>query len=191
MNVLFVPSAWYWLADDGRVFSGPLEATVDASDNGYTDWTAIGNVPTPWPRDNAGNQQTDAAMQDVLTPFGMFVNLKYYTANARYLHRSAGIKITSLSSALFMSDAASVNDVNASYDYALVNAGATFSWKMADGSFTALDKTKITTLHNDILNYVQSCYACESSTVNSITGGSITTRAQVDTAFAAIANTFP
>jgi hypothetical protein len=39
--------------------------------------------------------------------------------------------------------------------------------------------------------FVQSCFTCESNTATGITGGSITTHAQVDAAFAAISNTFP
>jgi hypothetical protein len=184
------PFTWYWLADDARVYAGNRQIITNDADAAYSTWLSDGNIPSSWPRDLAGNQ-TNAALQDVLMPYNMFVDLKAYTADARWRRRNAGIKVTSLSSALFLSDEPSVNDINSSYNYGQANPAATFHWKMADGSFTTLNATQITTLHNDILNYVQSCYACESTTIASINGGTITTRAQVDSVFAAVTNVFP
>jgi hypothetical protein len=189
MTSAMYPTNWYWLADDGRIYSSASQSQVPASDQGYVDWSDT-YTPTPWPRDDAGNQ-TDASLQDVLGPYNLFANLTYYTADARWRRRNSGIIVTSLSPVAFMSDDASVNDINASYNYAQANTSATFQWKMSDGSFTTLNNAKITTLHNDTLNYVQSCFTCESNTINSINGGTITTMAEVDAAFAAISNVFP
>jgi hypothetical protein len=36
--------------------------------------------------------------------------------------------------------------------------------------------------------FVQACFTCESNTLTAINGGSITTLAQIDAAFAAISN---
>jgi hypothetical protein len=52
---------WYWLADDGRVFSSARRVTVDESDAAYQSFLQ-GGPATPWPRDDAGNQ-TDPALQ--------------------------------------------------------------------------------------------------------------------------------
>jgi hypothetical protein len=54
---------WYWLADDGRVFSSARRVTVDTSDQGYQTFIE-GGMATPWPRDDRGDQ-TDKALQDV------------------------------------------------------------------------------------------------------------------------------
>jgi hypothetical protein len=54
---------WYWLADDGRVFTSARRLTVDESDASYQAFIG-GAMATPWPRDDAGNQ-TDAALQQV------------------------------------------------------------------------------------------------------------------------------
>jgi hypothetical protein len=54
---------WYWLADDGRVFSSARRVTVDENDAGYKTFLE-GGAATRWPQDLAG-EQTDAALQDV------------------------------------------------------------------------------------------------------------------------------
>jgi hypothetical protein len=184
MSAPFVPSQWYWLADDGRVYSGPLEATVDASDSGYTDWTTLGNVPTAWPRDAAGNQ-TDAALQDVLTGYGMFANLKYYAADARYRKASGGVTIGGKP---YLSDPVSRNTVSSAHDYAVANPGHITDWKLADGTFIQLNESQLAHVLQQMATFVQSCFTCESNMVAGVDGGTVTTKAQVDAAFAAISN---
>lgn len=70
----FNPHAWFWLAEDGRVFDSARALIVDNEDAAYAAWVADGGRATPWPRDDA-DDQTDAALQDVLTPYGMFIGL--------------------------------------------------------------------------------------------------------------------
>ncbi|UGX90323.1 hypothetical protein G6321_00031300 [Bradyrhizobium barranii subsp. barranii] len=67
---IFNPFDWYWVADDGRVYSSKRQVVVvDTNDPTFVAWKLAEYVPTIWPRDLAGNQ-TDAALQDVLTPLG-------------------------------------------------------------------------------------------------------------------------
>lgn len=75
------PRDHYWLASDGRLFSSARSAIVPSSDATFAEWTVAGGFPTVWPRDEAGNQTTDA-LQDVLTPYGIFADLVAY-ANAK------------------------------------------------------------------------------------------------------------
>ena len=74
------PYNHYWLADDGRIFSSASQTLVQDTDAAYVAWCAA-NVPTPWPRDGAGNQTT-AALQAVFTPYNLFVDLASYAAYA-------------------------------------------------------------------------------------------------------------
>lgn len=67
------PNDWYWLALDGRLFSSARGEIVPLTDAEYLAWRDI-NLPTPWPRDDVGDQ-TDAALQEVLTPYGIHVSL--------------------------------------------------------------------------------------------------------------------
>lgn len=69
----FDPFHWYWLAEDGRVYSSASQSLVDDDDAGYSEWS-VENHATPWPRDAEGNQ-TDAALQDVLSEYGLSVGV--------------------------------------------------------------------------------------------------------------------
>jgi hypothetical protein len=184
------PYDWYWLADDNRVFASARQIVVDNADAAYIAWTGAGNVATPWPRDAAGNQ-TNAAMQEVLTPFNLFIDLKGYAGYVRSNHAGGGVIVTSLSPVAFLSDPVSRNTLANADAYAKANPGHMTDWKLSDGSFIRLSEAQLATALNAMATFVQSCFTCESNTATGITGGSITTHAQVDAAFAAISNTFP
>jgi hypothetical protein len=180
------PYDWYWLADDGRVFSSARQLIVDESDAGYV---AFG-ISTAWPRDLAGNQTT-AALQDVLTPYNLFVSLVAYAADARYRRAGGGLTVTSISaSKQFFSDPVARNTLANANEYAQATPHDT-DWKMSDGTFVVLTPAQLATATNAMANFVQSCFTCESTTVASINGGSITTHAQVDAAFASVSNVVP
>ena len=62
---------WYWKADD-RLFSSSSGKLVNQDDADYLAWCES-FMPTTWPRDDDG-AQTDTALQDVLTPYGLTVS---------------------------------------------------------------------------------------------------------------------
>jgi hypothetical protein len=177
------PYNCYWLAADGRVFASARQIIVDENDANYIAWTS-GNVATAWPRDLAGNQ-TNAELQKVLTPYNLFVDLVAYCAYARYNHASGGVTIGGKP---YLTDPVSRNTVASAHDYAVANPGHITDWKLADGTFIQLNETQLANVLQQMATFVQSCFTCESNTVAGITGGSITTHAQVDSAFAAISN---
>ena len=67
------PFDWYWLSGDGRTYSSARQAKVQKDDAAYLDWIRDGSLPTPWPSDETGSQ-TDASLQDVLSPYGLRVS---------------------------------------------------------------------------------------------------------------------
>lgn len=69
----FNPANWFWLADDGRVFSSARQSVVGESDADFKAWLSAGFTPTRWPADASGEQSL-TAMQDVLTPYGLFTS---------------------------------------------------------------------------------------------------------------------
>jgi hypothetical protein len=183
MTASYDPKNWYWLADDKRVFDSANQIITTDTDTGYVAWVNDGNVATAWPRDGASNQ-TNAVLQDVLTPYGMFVNLNYYTADARYRKEIGGITVSGVA---LRTDRMSQSQRDAAHTYlALATAGTTISWKNADDSFASLNSTQLAAQMQGTASFVQDCFTCEHTTLTSITGGTITTRAQVDNAFAAI-----
>lgn len=73
----YTPSNWYWTHADGRVFGSARAGLVSSpqSDVAFTAWKAAGGVPTPWPRNEAGEQDDDA-LRAVLAPYGLFLTRK-------------------------------------------------------------------------------------------------------------------
>lgn len=177
----------FWLADDARVYGSAKQVVTDDQNPDYVAWTGNGYVATPWPRDDAGDQTNDA-LQATVGQLGMFVNLTYYAADARYRHASGGVTIGGKP---YLTDPVSRNTVASAHDYAVANPGHITDWKIADGTFIKLDEPGLAHVLQQMATFVQSCFTCESNTATAISGGSITTRAQVDSAFAAISNVFP
>lgn len=68
--ILFNPLDWYWLASDGRIYSSKRNILVYTYDSPYLSFLAINGGTTPWPTDGSG-KQTTAAMQAVMTPYGI------------------------------------------------------------------------------------------------------------------------
>ncbi|MBE0560377.1 MAG: hypothetical protein IH622_06070 [Ochrobactrum anthropi] len=64
------PKSWYWLADDGRLFSSAKGREVEPDHPDFIAWKDGGNAPTRWPESDDG-VQTDAALDDVLRVHGL------------------------------------------------------------------------------------------------------------------------
>lgn len=69
MRDTYSPNDWYWLSDDGRVFSSARGIVTDEEDEGYKLFVSGGRA-TPWPRDDS-DQQTDFALDQVLNVVGL------------------------------------------------------------------------------------------------------------------------
>jgi hypothetical protein len=176
---------WYWLADDGRLYSSASQSMVSADNPAYVAW-CNSNTATIWPRDDAGNQ-TDEALQEVLRPYGIFVNLAFYTGGARQKKVQGDIIVNGLR---FSTDPLTMGSLNSASIYAQGNAGGTFAWKLPDGSFVTLNDADVAALQNATNEFAQNCFKCEDTTLDGIEAGTVTTRGEVDAAFAAINNSF-
>lgn len=71
MDKLF-PHDWYWLADDGRLYSSTQQRLVKTSDAAYKAWLKEGRVATRWPEDNSG-AQTEASLIDVISAYDLVI----------------------------------------------------------------------------------------------------------------------
>lgn len=173
----------YWLADDGRVYSSARQVIVDSTDADYVAW---GNDPSHWPRDDAGNQ-TNEALQEVLRPNNIYVDLAFYAAGARQARLQSDIFVNGIR---FSTDPLTFGSLNSAYIYTQSNAGAVFSWKLPDGGFVTLNKADTDALQAAANEFAQACFTCEDTTLDGIEAGTITTREQVDALFAAVSNEF-
>lgn len=66
----YTATNWYWVKANGNVFSSAKQAFVKANDPDFATWSEAGGIATPWPKDQNGDE-SDAAMTDVLSPYGM------------------------------------------------------------------------------------------------------------------------
>lgn len=67
---MYNPQNWYWLAEDGRIYSSAKQALIKDTNEDFIAWTKAGHPPTPWPKDRDG-EETDAALAEVLAPYGL------------------------------------------------------------------------------------------------------------------------
>jgi len=67
---MYNPSDWYWLADDGRLYSSKKNKLIAAKDKDYVAWCETPYLPTRWPSDDQG-EQTDSELAKVLSPYGI------------------------------------------------------------------------------------------------------------------------
>lgn len=185
------PYNWYWLHDDGRVYSAPANKIVTVSDQGYVDFLAQGNVATRWPPDAAG-QQTDASLSAVINPYNLYldpkVELHWYAGDTRWRTEVRGITLTVAGApraiGTNVEEQSKVADLKTSYDNGARTG--TVSFKCADGTFFTAGAADVTIIYKGILDHVERCFTQEGLANAAVTAGTCTTHAQVDAFFASI-----
>jgi hypothetical protein len=177
------PFDWYWLAKDGRLYSSSREGIVSPTDTAYEAWLAGSDGPTAWPVDTTGNQ-TSAALQQVLAPYNLFADLAHYAANSRFNAEVGGYTVMGFN---FPTDRDTQAKLTAAAVMAQVVPTATFSWKLADGTFTgSLSASQMIQIAAAIGGHVNALFGAEDTIDKAIVSGTISTRAQVDAAIAAV-----
>lgn len=179
-DVPFIPRLTFWLAEDGRIFSGIKQMLVTAEDGDYVKFVAYGLQPRAWPRDADGDQTT-AALQDVLTPFGMFADLSAYAADARWRNETGGITIAGVPVA---TDDRSKQMIIGARVAADADPNWTSQWVGADGAIYPIDAAAIIAISNAVQAHVNACFATFATVKAEIDAGAITTTAEIDAAFA-------
>jgi Domain of unknown function (DUF4376) len=106
--------------------------------------------------------------------------LKDYAGVVRKAKETGGITVAG---AIISTDRESQAMINGAYNLAQVNPAVTFRFK-AEGGFVVLDATAIATVAVAVGTHVQACFTKEADVDASIDGGTLTTRAGVDAAFA-------
>jgi hypothetical protein len=178
-NRIYDPHVWYWLADDGRIFAGATESIVAADDPAYVAWSAAG-VASQWPRDTTG-AQTDAALQDVIGPYGMFANLNYYTASKRWQKEQAGITLAS--GMPIKTDDRAQAKITGVYSAQQEQPAVVTPWHAADGTIWQLDAGQIQQMNFELLTHINNCFSISADALAGIADGTITTRDQIDVIF--------
>lgn len=193
----------YWIIGGSAtdVYSSATNTTVPVADANYVNWAA-NNTASPI----ASQAELVTVLQShgsqlpawLFTAIDTFIQptpttytkgqLAAYSANARFNRASGGFTISSISPVPFLTDQVSRNTADSAYSYVQQNPAAIIDWKLSDGSFIPLNNTQIATMNNDIATFIHACFTCEANTLASINGGTITTLAAIDAAYAAIPN---
>lgn len=168
---------WYWLAADGRLYSSAASALVEENAPAYLDWRARlpGAAPTPWPLDAAG-EQTDAALQAVLEPYGLWIDLAAYAADKRWRVETGGIVVAG---APIATDDRSKTMIMGARIKADADPDYTVGWKTADG-FVTLNASQIVAISDAVLAHVDACFEAEAAVLSGIDAGNIATIAEIN-----------
>jgi hypothetical protein len=180
--ISYNPYDWYWLADDQRVFSSARQIIVPVDDPDYVNFQAVA-APTAWPRDNAGNQ-TDAALQDVLTPYGVYCTNEY--AARAQLDQSIDAGFTSAATASapsgfpVMTAQYNRTEINIATNRAQIDNTYSTIWFGADGVGYAVTNAEIlNVLSVGLSNHMQACYTTYNNAIGGLKDGTIKTREQI------------
>ena len=181
------PRQWYWLADDNRVYSAPLQSIVTTVDQGYQNFLNSGLLATRWPPD-ISNQQTNASLNSVINPLGLYIDLKSelyaYAGDKRWRTETAGIMCETYP---IKTDADSQRKT-ATLHSDFVNGIRVdpVEFKLADGSFITADAILVADMYGDMQAHIATCYATEKNVHDAIARGDVTTHQAVDDMFATI-----
>jgi hypothetical protein len=175
------PLDWYWSADDGRLFGSARRGLVSEpeTDQSFTDWLSAGGVPTSWPRDAEGDQ-TDAALQSVLQPYGLWIDLLAYAADRRWIVETSGTTVAGIPIA---TDDRSKIMVMGARVAAAASPDWETVWHGADGQTYPLNAAQMTAISDAVEAHVNATFATFASVKADIEDGVITTLAEIDAAF--------
>jgi hypothetical protein len=185
----FTPHQWYWVAEDGRVYSSTLQKVVDKSDPGFRNFVAAGGHPTPWPRHRQGPQD-DAALHEVISKHGL--SLTPHEALGMYVRTkhaaiSAGGTVVNVNPPgqkplLIDVDTSTrgLATLHADAMHASDNAHETFHVHQSKGLSVELNADQIKTAHKAATAFVRHASRSLSSVLTAIAEKKITTKEQVD-----------
>jgi hypothetical protein len=179
---MFNPIDWYWKKDNATdAFSSARMTMVGLNDAGYLAHIAAYGNATRWPNDSEGNQ-SQAALQDLLNPYNLDASLVAYAARKRWQREIRGIVVGGVAVA---TDDRSKQMIMGARIAAEADANFTTPWVAADGSVSTLTSVQVIGVSNAVLAHVQDCFSIFATVRSGINGNTISSRAQVDSAFEA------
>lgn len=134
--------------------------------------------------ENPGRRQWHNGAVVVYTPPPVPVDLTAYAANARWVKETSGITVGGVAVA---TDDRSKQMVMGARIAADADGNFTTQWVASDGSISTLTAPQIIAISDAVLAHVAACFAKYADVKPQIDGGTITTPAQIDAAFAAVA----
>ena len=148
--------------------------SVPVEDADYVAWVTA-RAPT-----HIGSQAELESVFAAQYPGG---SLPTYTAFKRWEREQAGMALSS--GMPIKTDDRSQAKITGVYAAAQAMPTVTTTWHAADGTTHPLDATQIIAMNEELLIHIDDCFAISADVLEGIADGSITTRDQIDAAFAA------
>lgn len=175
---IYRPGSWYWLREDGAIYSSEKGAVIAQSDAEYSAWAGTGQRATPWPKDADGSQ-TMASLQAVL-PDGVYASLDDYAAKVLADAQAAGVEVAGTH---VPTDLDSQSRLTNAYTFATVSEDDTVTYVDANGPVSltvAAAKARI----KAIGQHMKACTAMAEQVRANIAANKIRAKSGVDKAFA-------
>ena len=173
--MIYEAKNWYWRIgeDEQNVWSSASAGLVSTQDETYLAWLAAGGGPTP-----ISSLEELAAVLAVQYPGGMLLT---YAAAKRYDKEVGGILVGGVPIA---TDDRSKQMITGARIAADADPEFSTPWVGSDGQVYPLTSQQIVGISNAMLMHVAACFATFATVSDGIAGQSITTREQIDAAFA-------
>lgn len=164
----YTPADWYWRRDDGAIFASARQAIVDEAEGGYAAFVADGNQATRWPVDDAG-QQTDAALRDVLAPYGLALTraetMLAALADRRWRAEVGGITVAGLAVPTDRTTQDRVDQIVKAYDDGDITGEVDFK---AGGVWVTLSEAELRAIKAAGAQHIQACFSHERALAEAI-----------------------
>lgn len=168
------PRQWYWrVRDSSQVWSSAKAAYVGPEDADYADFLSDGNEPNA-----IASIEELAEVFAQQYPGGM---LSTYAADARWRREVGGIAVAGVPVA---TDDRSKQMIIGARVAADADADWTTQWVGADGNIYPIDAAAIVAISDAVQAHVNACFATFANVKAEIDAGTITTRTEIDAAFA-------
>lgn len=153
------PHAWYWKADDGRVYSAEKQSVVTESDPGYVAFIEKRGGCTRWPCD-LDYKQTDESLLEAISKYGLHLTQKdALVTEARNKHKDAlagGVSVKLGKATMKVAtDPTSLAHLNMLYQHAKNNSSENFSWIDGDGNPQTLTAEQVAAVHDAVIDFTQ------------------------------------
>jgi hypothetical protein len=122
------------------------------------------------------------------SPASLATGLLAYSSNQRWQKEVGGITVNGI---YMPTDEQTQYTLTGAVTMIQVAPDTTIQWKIADGTFVTLPGTQLVMLAQAVATHVQNCFSTEATLATGIQASppTITTRAQIDEAYAAIVTT--
>lgn len=173
----FDAANWFWIVggDQTKVWSSAAAGFIPITDPAFSLWVGADTTPA-----RVASLDELAAVFTAAYPGGM---LSTYAAARRYEKEVGGFAVNGVT---FPTDRETQAKMTSAVLLAQIKPTETFRWKLTDGTFSdPLTASDLTTIGAACGSFVNGCFKTEDEVQSGIVAGTITTREQIDAAFAA------